>query len=125
MVTISNDNIITINRGDSFEFPLFINMGTLLNPIRYSIKNNPNSVVYFGVMEPNQCFENALIRQMYQGGENNNQYTEQGDLIIKLKPKDTMYIKPGKYYYQAILTDDSEFLKGQTTIISETPFYII
>ena len=53
MATRSINNIITISRGDSFEFPLFINIGTLLNPIKYNLVEHENAKIYLGVMEPN------------------------------------------------------------------------
>ena len=51
-MNISNNGFITINRGDSFSAPLFINCGTQLMPIRYSLKDHPRTEVYLGVMEP-------------------------------------------------------------------------
>lgn len=134
MINITSTNgTITISRGDSFESPLFINMGTLLNPTRYEIGTHLNAKIYLGVMEPNQPFECALIRQMYQGGDlynqdgsiNTSKYTTEGDLLIKISPEDTYNLRVGKYYYQVILVDDCEDFKGQVTIIDKTPFYII
>ena len=61
MVTISNNGFITLNRGDSFSVPLFINGGSELVPIRYSLSAHPETEIYFGVMEPGQPFENAII----------------------------------------------------------------
>ena len=95
-MNISNNSFITINRGDSFSAPLFINCGTQLMPIRYSLKDHPRTEVYLGVMEPNQTFENAIIRKKYDINSKINQY---GDLIIDLSSSDTEYLLPGKYYY--------------------------
>ena len=110
MFTISGNGIIQLNRGDSVSMPLFINKGTNMRPIRYKISENPSTKVYFGVMEPNQPFENALIRKTF------------GDLIIELASYETENILPGKYYYQVkVLFEDGNV----STVIPKTLFYIV
>lgn len=129
MTTVSDNGLITTQRGDSFEFPLFINIGDNLTYTRYPIGYLSTAKIYVGVMEPNQMFENAIIRQVYSGGDfyiegekNLDKYTSEGDLIIKFSPKDTCCLRPGTYYYQIILTDDSIYLRGQSTIVPKTLF---
>ena len=63
MFNIAFNGIITVNRGDSFQFPLVLNMGTNLEPEKYVLGSN--AFVYFAVMEPNKPFENALIRKKF------------------------------------------------------------
>ena len=47
VLTIANNGIITVNRGDDFSVPLFINMGTELAPVRYTLKENDE--IYLGI----------------------------------------------------------------------------
>lgn len=118
MVYISNNGFISLARGDSFSVPLFINRGTEWEPVRYYIANHPEAAVYLGVMEPNQPFEQAVVRKKYT---HESEINSNGDLIIKFKPDDTLCLYPGKYYYQ---------IKAQLgnnkvdTIVPKTDFYI-
>lgn len=118
MYSISNNGFICITRGDLFEVPLFLNRGTKFSPVRYNIKDHKDAIVYFGVMEPNQKFEEAVIRKTYNSSspQNNN-----GDLIISFKPQDTEYLLPGKYYYSIKIKSD-DFVD---TIVPETEFFIM
>lgn len=118
MIRIADNGYVTINRGDTFSIPLFINIGTEMNPIRFYIKDHPGTKVYLGVMEPNQCFEKAIVRKMYT---DQSEVNEEGDLLISFTPNDTMYLHPGRYYYQIkVLVDGKEL----NTIIPQTPFFI-
>lgn len=122
MFNISYNGIITVNRGDSFRMPLVLNIGTKFEPMRLTLDDY--SFVYFAVMEPNQPFENALIRKKFTKDD----LLENGDILIKFKPQDTQCVLPGKYYYQVKLqkvnpdnTDDYEV----HTVIDKTLFYIL
>ena len=100
---INNDGTISINRGDVFKAPLFINGGTKDNPIRYSIGEHIQSKVYFSIMEPNQDFYNGIIRRTYDYTDVN----QHGDVVVKLTSSETKQLMQGKYYYQfKILMDD-------------------
>ena len=117
MFTISPDGIITLSRGDTFEAPLFINSGTRLHPQRYVLKDLDE--LYFGVMEPNQLFENAIVRKKYT----NNDVNDNGDIVIKFSSDDTINLLPGKYYYQAKLKSNNG--ADITTIAQKQLFFII
>ena len=122
MFDISFNGIITVNRGDSFEMPLFLNAGTRMEPCAYKITKD--DIVYFAVMEPNQPFETALIRKKYTIEDTN----ENGDLVIRFKPQDTQCVLPGKYYYQVkVQTFNSDDINDYdvTTAIDKTPFFIM
>ena len=95
--------------------PLFINKGTALEPIKYEIGDNTQ--VYFGLMLPGQRFEDAALKQKYT----KNNLNENGDIIVKFIPEDTIYLDPGKYFYEikAILEDGSV-----NTIIQKTEFWL-
>lgn len=120
MFNISYNGIITVNRGDSFKMPLFIDFGNALEPIRYTLTDN--DIIYFGVMEPNQPFETALIRKKYTSKDLN----QNGDVVVEFTPKDTECVLPGKYYYQVKL---QKFQPDGTytvnTVIDKTQFFIM
>lgn len=122
MFNISYNGIITVNRGDSFKIPLLLNLGTSLEPIRYSVNNT--TFVYFAVMEPNQPFENALIRKKYTAAD----VDENGNIMIRFKPQDTQCVLPGKYYYQVKVQtvnplDPDDYTVD--TVIDKTLFFIL
>jgi hypothetical protein len=121
MFTLGFNGIITVNRGDSFSFPLYINCGTNLEPILYNIDSSV--VVYFAVMEPNQPFEEALIKKRYTAAD----CDENGNVIVKFRPKDTQCVLPGKYYYQVKVqrfnSDDPEDYEVDT-VVDKTLFWI-
>lgn len=122
MFTIAFNGIITINRGDSFKFPLVLNAGTNLEPEDFDIPYR--SVVYFAVMEPNQPFEDALIRKKYTFDD----CDENGNIMIRFRPQDTQCVLPGKYYYQVKLqrfnSEDPEDYEVDT-VIDKTLFWIM
>lgn len=122
MFNISYNGIITVNRGDSFRLPLMLNYGTNLEPIHYKLC--PKSVVYFAVMEPNQPFENALIKKRYTADD----VDSDGNVVIRFRPQDTQCVLPGKYYYQVKLqrfnsTDPEDY--ETDTVVDKTLFFIL
>ena len=120
MLVISNDGTIRISRGDSFNAVLFINRGSEIKPIRYEVSENDS--VYFGVMEPNQSFEDAIIRKKYGATDT---FNENGDLVISFFPKDTENLLPGRYYYSVKLSHiDDNGNELVDTLIPERQFYI-
>lgn len=116
------NNQITINRGDTFERPLFLNKGTELKPIRYKLKTNDR--IYLAITEPNQPFECAILKKAY-GRENIN---INGDVVIRLESEDTERLIPGQYYYTIkaefvnnykVLNEDIE-INNQTILKEQT-----
>ena len=95
MINISNNGFIYMNRGDSFKVPLVINQGTKEDIVRFYISHHPSAEVYFGLMEPNQRFEDALLKKHLDKKDLNFQ----GDLMLGFRPEDTEYLLPAKYYY--------------------------
>ena len=118
MYSISNNGFICITRGDLFEVPLFLNRGTKFSPVRYNIKDHKDAIVYFGVMEPNQKFEEAIIRKKLTYVDANNH----GDVMVKFKPSDTEYMVPGKYFYEVKLDHGNGKVE---TVVPKTEFIIL
>ena len=131
MFKISENKIITVSRGDSFSLDVFVNLGYGCCPVQYIPKEGDK--VYFGLMEPNQPFEFALIRKVF--GENDVN-PDNGLVHMEFKPEDTEYLLPGLYYYSVKLAtpiyEDSEDSDEEiepryevSTVIAKTKFYII
>ena len=96
----TNNNIIVLNRGDSFSFDLTLNDETT-NGI-YTLQGD--DVVYFGLMLPGQPFEVAVLRKRYTKDD----CDKAGNLTIELDAKDTIKLLPGVYYYSVKLKMDHE-----------------
>ena len=84
-----SENIKVINRGDTYEFDLTINDDSLNG--RYILQDD--DVLYFGLMDPHQKFEDALLRKRYTKDD----CDEGGNLIIEIRPEDTIDLLPGVY----------------------------
>lgn len=125
----TNNNIIVLNRGDSFSFDLTLNDETATSG-RYSLQGD--DVVYFGLMDPGQPFEFALVRKRYTVED----CDEAGNLVINLEPKDTLDLIPGVYYYAVKLKMDHYYIDPETgeqtdqhidrviTVINKTKFFL-
>jgi hypothetical protein len=122
------NNIIVINRGDSHEFDLTIVDATSADG-RYKLIGD--DTVYFGIMDPHQMFENALVRKKFTVEDTD----AAGNLTIKIEPEDTLDLLPGTYYYAVKLHLNHENIQPETgeslgyidkvqTVINKTKFFI-
>ena len=134
MLSINRTNgIISLHRGDSDMFPLFINIGTSVEPVRFDLRKNPGSEVYFGVCQPNERFEDAIIRKKYTGADLFN-FNSNGDLMIEFITEDTEYLLAGTYFYEVKLRtvsnaerldvsiriiDDKSILKAGSKLVND------
>lgn len=151
MLTISNNGIITVNRGDDFSVPLFINQGTELAPVRYTLKNEDeiylgifsaganylldtdgtkffveDEITYLGIPEIDTYFENAVVRKTFTKDDLN----ENDDVILTFSHVDTQFLLPGNYFYQIRLkividSESSEEVYHINTIVRKTPFIVL
>ena len=115
----SNNNIITINRGDTVDYTFTINLGTKRFEDKYTLTTGDS--LYFGLMEPNQPFECALLRLEFTEADND----EDGNVKIHLDSSMTENLLSGRYYYsiklrQAVLDGEDKV----TTLIPNTKFAI-
>ena len=146
MLTIANNGIITVNRGDDFSVPLFINRGTELAPVRYVLSTDDevylgifsaganylldtdgtkffieDEITYLGIPEIDTYFENAVVRKTFTKDDLN----ENGDVILKFAHVDTRFLLPGNYYYQIrakITKDGEEYIN---TVVRKTAFIVL
>lgn len=98
MFSIGRNGVITLNRGDSLTIPMYVNIGTVLEPILYPLVSGDK--IYFGITEPNQPFEQALVKKIFT---NKDFDYENHCVAVKLSSKDTVHLLPGTYYYTAKL----------------------
>lgn len=114
------NGIITLMRGDSLVTPIYINKGSKLQPQYRSL--TAEEQLYFGLMEPNQAFEDAVLRKMYT---TTSPTDDSGNTLLILSPEDTEKLLVGKYYYMIKLRSIDSF--GQSvvrTIVPPTLFWL-
>ena len=123
------NNIIVMNRGDTYEFDLTIDDEASLGG-RYRLTGD--DAVYFGLMDPGQPFEVALVRKKFTVEDAD----EMGNLVITILPEDTLDLFPGKYFYAIKLHLDHEDIDPNTgestgrridkvvTVINKTKFIL-
>ncbi len=112
--------IIKMFRGDSNELILDIKDGNNMYYSNYEITQD--DTIYFGLMEIHQKFEDAILKKVFTLQD----VDQDGDIIIKIKPSDTEYLLPGKYYYSIKMKhNNSENDYDVYTIVKETEFWIL
>lgn len=119
MLSLTSIGQIRLTRGDTLNLPVHINQGDSMTYIAYELQ--PLDEVYFALMEPNQPWEQAILKRKYTLED-----LEEGVLSIKFRPSDTMCLLPGLYYYQ-IKVRIYDYSTGEyivNTIIPKTHFWI-
>lgn len=116
MFSVADNNVITITRGDTATTAIYINQGTNLDPEQYVLQSG--DVIYIGVMEYGQLFEDAIIKYRLDESDLN----DAGNAVWKIKATDTEYLDEGKYFYEIKLARDNGELVD--TIVSKTELYI-
>ena len=113
-----SDRIIVLNRGDSYIFNLTIHTdtGDIYVP-------TSEDIVYFGLMDPHQPFEDALVKKRYTKADFD---TTTWTAEIKIVPQDTIDLFPGIYYYAVKLHHIStlENIDEVVTVVDKTKFII-
>ena len=144
MFKIDSNQVIKVSRGDNFKFPLFLNKGSKMQPIRYGFEPGDGCEIYFYIFNYNSSIECPLLVKTFTA-ENDLWYhtdgTTDNDIKIELSPDDPLYddrfslkdLCEGEYLYQirAKLLDREESQKQgkkiyiETTVTNRHPFYII
>ena len=115
MIYIPDTISFNMIRGDTFELPIIINKGTQLDFEPYYLQDDEK--LYIGITQPNEPFENAIIRKVLT---NDNLTDDKGNIVLILKPKDTMCLMPGKYYITIKLYKNNNI----RTILNQKLFFI-
>lgn len=121
MYIVDRNNVIILNRGDSISFPVEILGGKF--PDEFRMELDSTDMVYFGLMEPHQLFEDAIIKKVYTSEDVN----EEGCIDIRIEPIDTVDLLPGTYYYSVKLSsyDREKDIEYVDTLIQKTKFIIV
>ncbi len=107
-------------RGDTLTTPIFINVGTKLDP-KYKTLNR-NEKLYFALMEPGQSFEDAVLKKVYDWSSDTD---SEGNTLLKLAPQDTERLLVGKYYYMIKFRSIDVFGQEMVrTIVPHTLFWL-
>lgn len=104
---------LSLTRGDTrtLELPLYEGIG--VDRTNYSIEES--DVLYFGLMECNQAFEDALIRKKLTiDNVTDNQF------LVDFITSDTENLRTGKYFISAKLVSGLDV----TTVLPLTEFWI-
>lgn len=115
MIYIPDTISFNMIRGDTFELPIIINKGTQLDFEPYYLQDDEK--LYIGITQPNESFENAIIRKVLT---NDDLTDDDGNIVLILKPEDTMYLMPGKYYITIKLYKNNNI----RTILNQKLFFI-
>lgn len=114
------NGIVMLMRGDTLVLPIHINIGTKLAPRYKSLQ--PSERLYFGLMEPHQAFEDAVLKKVL---DHTSDTDGDGNPLLVLNPKDTEKLSVGKYYYMIKLrTIDTFGQEVVRTIVSPTLFWL-
>ena len=119
MILEQSNNIIVFHRGDSFSFPVRLVGGHF--PFVYDMELTGNDIVYFGIMEPHQLFENAIIQKVYTSDD----LDTNGKLWVRLDPCDTVDLIPGVYYYSIKIVTNTKGGEKVFTLIQKTKCIIL
>lgn len=122
------NNIIVLNRGDTYEFDLTIADDDAADG-RYHLKED--DTVYFGIMDPHQPFEEALVKKRFTKEDAD----ENSNLTIVIDPEDTLDLLPGTYYYSVKIHLQHENIHPETgdslgyidkvnTVINKTKLFL-
>jgi hypothetical protein len=120
MGNIAENGIINLMRGDSFTTPIHINIGSKLSPRYYKLGQLDR--LYFALMEPNQSFEDAVVKKVF---DFTSPQDKDGNTLLTIKPKDTEKLSVGQYYYMIKLrTFDMFGEESIRTIVKPTLFWL-
>ena len=121
---ISKNNLIAVNRGDTLNIPVTLNIGTGVNPVIYEMK--PGDCLFFALLEINQKWEDALLKKVFNYDDwiHNKKKAN-----FYLSCDDLEYLVPGIYNYQIklFIKEDERFNHSESviTIIPRTKFTIL
>lgn len=121
MFAIYDNNLVDMNRGDSRSFPIFLNKGTILEPIRYVLQEEADKLVFY-LCKPQESFQEAVLTKEMTSLD----LDENGDAIIKFTPEDTLNLEPGVYFLEVKLYHTNyDKTEDVQTVITKKRFTIL
>ena len=119
MYQVLDNGIITLTRGDTFNYTFSLSDDVKGGKIILTEDDD----IYFGLCEPNQLWENAIVKKVCEKlVDDNNKYT--GEYKLSLNSIDTQFLCEGKYYYSIKLRQIINEEEIVTTIKEKTLFWI-
>ena len=103
-----------MNRSDEVQFPLFLNNGTRINPIRYEFEKNDGCEIYFYLLPIHGRYEEYILKKTFKTDGTiitekkdkepsvnyvDNIINANKDIVILLDESDTIDLYPGQYSY--------------------------
>lgn len=124
MFTIDSNQVIRMSKGDNIEFPVFLNKGTSLKPIRYTISKNDGCELYFYIFTQNE-YEKPILEKIIKSSDE-GAINDDEDFVLRLTTEDTAKIAPDKYLYvikAKLLNSQGQY--ETNTVTNRLPIYII
>lgn len=98
MLYIDTNGNIKVNKGDTFQVPLFIDISNnIFSSIRFPLHDNDKIV--FNVLSPNTSFYRPLLTKEFGV----NDVNDNGDIIVRFEHADTAWLPTDTYYYEVKL----------------------
>lgn len=120
MLSIDCNGNIKVNKCDTFNVPLFINIGKdIFNDLRFEIQEN--DTVVFLLTEANLPLCKAILKKQYDIKNVN----ENNDVIISFDSDDTKCLNPGIYYYEIKLIRKTDGKDIIVTVVPRRKFVIL
>lgn len=118
---IKKNKVITMTRGDYLSLEIELKSGQFPDETKYNLSEG--DYLFFGLMEPNQPFEKAILKKEFTYDDYD---IENGTLRIKIESEDTLMLMPGTYYYQIkVLYKDEAGDTHIDTVVQKTKFIIV
>ena len=118
MINISHNGTVMVKRGDTFNVPLFINIGTEEEPMRLDFTNKPWLKVHFNIESAGKDGP-VLFTKTFT----NLDVNEYGDIMVLLTSDETKKLRSGVYEYTIYVTDDSD-VEFNYTVTPNKMFYL-
>lgn len=117
MFQVTDEGMIYLSRGDTCTITLAVLSGN--NMCNYLYPLEEGDKIYFGLTEPNQRFEDAILKKVYTKED----VDEDGNVEIKFNPTDTEYLKEQMYFYTIKLSNQDQ--TRVETLIDKKRFFIV
>ena len=118
MINITDNGTVMVKRGDTFNVPLFINIGSDEEPVRLDFTGKSWLLINFNIHRAG--VDGPVLFSKIFSSKDVNQY---GDIMVKLLPEDTKELRSGIYEYSISLSDTTD-PSFNYTVTPNKQFYI-
>lgn len=103
MLNIQTNGTAMVKRGDSFNVPLFVNIGTDDNPVRLNFKDKDWLKVHFNIERAGKDGQ-VIFSKIF----NSSDVNDYGDIMISITDEEINQFQSGIYEYSIEVTDDND-----------------